>query len=171
MPLTDVASWFCCTAISVVTMQVLTDWAMGLGRERLQDLPATPKAAHRIPLPACASAVPAAAAELLYGLQHSMHRKLSISSVNYDDLSYSMKRLNFLYCKDGGGVRLLQERDKTTNFQSKHLGCRCLIHMGTFELFNLHTHISSQYREWISIELKNSLCKRRIRLIFVHLPA
>lgn len=66
-----------------------------------------------------------------------------------------MKWLNFLSCKDGGGVNLLQAGDKTTNFQSKHLECRYLIYMGTFELFNLHTHISSQEREWISIVLKN----------------
>jgi len=51
------------------------------------DLPATPSAAHKIPLAACASAVPTGAAELLYGLQHSMQRELPVSSVNYDDLT------------------------------------------------------------------------------------
>lgn len=50
-----------------------------------------------------------------------------------------MKWINFLCCESGGRVRLLQGRYKTINSDSKHLGRRHLIHLGTFELLNLHT--------------------------------
>lgn len=139
--------------------EVLTDWAVGLGRERLQDLPIQPRGCPQDPSSSlclrcsCSSCW----ATTWFAAQHAQKTLNQFCELRWFNNSCGMKWLNFLSCKDGGGVSLLQEGDKTTNFQSKHLGCRYLIYMGIFELFNLHTHISSQEREWISIVLKNWL--------------
>lgn len=144
LPLTDMALWFCCQTSLWWPCRC---WRIGqwflAGKDYRIFLP-TPRVAHRIPLPACASAVPAAAAELLCGLLHSFHRKLSISPLNYDDLTVvawngwtsSSVRMEGESVSFKRGTRPSIFRVSTWDVDTNSYG-----HIWTF---NLHTHISSQ---------------------------
>lgn len=159
--------------LSVVAMEVLRDGAMGLGVERLQSMIFLPP--PRLPTGFFFQLVSRLLLQQL--LSCSMVCSTGCKADTPNQLcklwwfnSYGMKWLNVLCCEGGGRVGLLQGRDKTVNSHSKRLGHRYLIHLGTFELFSLRAQTCSQQKEWISIELENSLCQRSIQLIFMHLP-
>lgn len=156
----------------VVTVQMLTDGAMGLDMERLQWSSYHPQGCQQEPSSSlylrcsCSSCW----AAIWFSAQHAKVNHNLLCKLWWFN-SYGKKWLNFLSCDDEGRVRALQGRDKTRKSTRKCLGHGYLIHFGIFELFNLHAQASSQEQERISIELENSLCLRSISLIYVRFPA
>lgn len=141
-PLTDMVLLL---DLSVVTMQMLMDRAMGLGVERLQWSSCHPQGCPQDPSSSlCLSCSCSSCwAAIWFAAQNAKITPNQFCKLWWFN-SYGMKWLNFLCCEGGGRVRLLQGRDKTINSHSKCLGRRCLIHLGTFELFNLHAKTCSQ---------------------------